>query len=68
MKKSKWHEFQKDFEDFKNKFKNFDPKLKKNMLIGSFMIFSVVATGLFLFVIALLRFGDKVINAKIALQ
>ena len=68
MKKTKWEEFQKEFEDFKNKFKRFDPKLQKNIMIGSFMIFSVVATGLLLAIMALLRFGGKVIEAKIALQ
>lgn len=68
MTKKKWEEFKKEFKDFKHKFKRFDPKLQKNIMIGSFMIFSVVATGLLLAIMALVRFGGKVIDAKIALQ
>ncbi len=68
MQKINWNEFKKEFEEFKIKFKRFDPKLQKNIMIGSFMIFSVVATGLFLALTALARFGGKILDAKITLQ
>ncbi len=59
--------FRSELNEFVTKFKKFDPKLKKNILIGSFMIFSVLLTGVLLAIIALVRFGGKIIDAKLAL-